>query len=122
MVLVMSAEIKSLVLDTWAGRRYYAVELVGQTPKKARGGAGRNGIWTAGRCHRLRVAGDGESALDASARSLRPTQARETGEELRGGHFNTHPHDRGGGALTPAPTRFYEYPLSFSPPIQRAFL
>lgn len=32
----MSAEIKSLVLDTWAGRRYYAVELVGQTPKKAR--------------------------------------------------------------------------------------
>ncbi len=27
---------KSLVLDTWAGRRYYAVELVGQTPKKAR--------------------------------------------------------------------------------------
>ena len=36
MVLVMSAAIKSLVLDTWAGRRYYAVELVGQTPKKAR--------------------------------------------------------------------------------------
>ena len=32
----MGAEIKSLVLDTWAGRRYYAVELVGQTPKKAR--------------------------------------------------------------------------------------
>jgi hypothetical protein len=32
----MSAEIKSLVLDTWAGRRYYAVELVGQTPKKTR--------------------------------------------------------------------------------------
>lgn len=30
------AEIKSLVLDTWAGRRYYAVELVGQTPKKTR--------------------------------------------------------------------------------------
>lgn len=36
MVLVMSAEIKSLVLDTWAGRRYYAVEIVGQTPKKVR--------------------------------------------------------------------------------------
>jgi len=32
----MSAEIKSLVLDTWAGRRYYAVELVGETPKKSR--------------------------------------------------------------------------------------
>lgn len=32
----MSAVIKSLVLDTWAGRRYYAVEIVGETPKKAR--------------------------------------------------------------------------------------
>lgn len=32
----MSTEIKSLVLDTWAGRRYYAVELVSETPKKAR--------------------------------------------------------------------------------------
>ena len=32
----MSADIKSLVLDTWAGRRHYAVELVGETPKKAR--------------------------------------------------------------------------------------
>lgn len=30
------AEIRALVLDTWAGRRYHAVELVGQTPKKAR--------------------------------------------------------------------------------------
>ena len=29
-------EIKSLVLNTWAGRRYYAAELVGQTPKKTR--------------------------------------------------------------------------------------
>lgn len=27
---------KCLVLDTWAGRRYYAVEVVGETPKKAR--------------------------------------------------------------------------------------
>jgi hypothetical protein len=36
MVLLMSAEIKSVVLDTWAGRRYYAVEVVGETPKKAR--------------------------------------------------------------------------------------
>lgn len=26
----------SLVLDTWAGRRYYAVEIVGQTPKNVR--------------------------------------------------------------------------------------
>lgn len=32
----MSAVIKSLVLDTWAGRRYYAVEIVGETAKKAR--------------------------------------------------------------------------------------
>lgn len=34
--LVLSAELKFLVLDTWAGRRYYSVELVGQTPKRAR--------------------------------------------------------------------------------------
>ena len=27
---------KSVLLDTWAGRRYYAVEIVGQTPKKVR--------------------------------------------------------------------------------------
>ena len=27
---------KCVVLDTWAGRRYYAVEVVGETPKKAR--------------------------------------------------------------------------------------
>lgn len=32
----MSATAKEIVLDTWAGRRYYAVELVGETPKKAR--------------------------------------------------------------------------------------
>ena len=32
----MSATAKGIVLDTWAGRRYYAVELVGETPKKAR--------------------------------------------------------------------------------------
>lgn len=32
----MSAANKSLVLDTWAGRRYYAVEVVGETPKKVR--------------------------------------------------------------------------------------
>ncbi|MCZ2397873.1 MAG: hypothetical protein LC100_15195 [Chitinophagales bacterium] len=31
-----STEIKSLVLDTWAGRRYYAVQVVGETPKKTR--------------------------------------------------------------------------------------
>ena len=29
----MSATAKGIVLDTWAGRRYYAVELVGETPK-----------------------------------------------------------------------------------------
>ena len=28
--------IKAIVLDTWAGRRYYAVEVVGETPNKAR--------------------------------------------------------------------------------------
>lgn len=28
--------IKAIVLDTWAGRRYYAVEVVGETPKKFR--------------------------------------------------------------------------------------
>lgn len=33
---VMSAAAKCVVLDTWAGRRYYAVEVVGETPKKAR--------------------------------------------------------------------------------------
>ena len=27
---------RCIVLDTWAGRRYYAVELIGETPKKAR--------------------------------------------------------------------------------------
>ena len=27
---------KAIVLDTWAGRRYYAVEVVGETPKKVR--------------------------------------------------------------------------------------
>ncbi len=32
----MSAERKCVVLDTWAGRRYYAVEVVGETAKKAR--------------------------------------------------------------------------------------
>jgi len=32
----MSTVIKSLALDTWAGRRHYAVEVVGETPKKAR--------------------------------------------------------------------------------------
>ena len=32
----LSAEIKFLFLDTWAGCRYYAVEIVGQTPKKVR--------------------------------------------------------------------------------------
>ena len=31
-----SATAKCIVLDTWAGRRYYAVELIGETPKKAR--------------------------------------------------------------------------------------
>ena len=32
----MSSETKYIVLDTWAGRRYYAVEVVGETPKKFR--------------------------------------------------------------------------------------
>lgn len=32
----MSAIVKALVLDTFAGRRYYAVEVIGETPKKAR--------------------------------------------------------------------------------------
>lgn len=32
----MSTAAKCVVLDTWAGRRYYAVEVVGETPKKAR--------------------------------------------------------------------------------------
>lgn len=27
---------KAVVLDTWAERRYYAVDVVGETPKKAR--------------------------------------------------------------------------------------
>src|SRR5690606_8144507 len=29
------------------------------------------------------------------------TQSTAAAQELRGGHFNTHPHDRGGGALIP---------------------
>ncbi len=29
-------EEKCIMLDTWAGRRYYAVEVIGETPKKAR--------------------------------------------------------------------------------------
>ncbi|MEW5891342.1 MAG: hypothetical protein AB1768_20455 [Pseudomonadota bacterium] len=32
----MSATAKCIVLDTWAGRRYYAVEVVGETAKKTR--------------------------------------------------------------------------------------
>ncbi len=32
----MSTAAKCIILDTWAGRRYYAVEVVGETPKKAR--------------------------------------------------------------------------------------
>ena len=32
----MSTAAKCVVFDTWAGRRYYAVEVVGETPKKAR--------------------------------------------------------------------------------------
>lgn len=27
---------KALVLETWAGSRYYAVEVIGETPKKVR--------------------------------------------------------------------------------------
>lgn len=42
--------------------------------------------------------------VDVSSRLT--SQARETGEELRGGHFNTHPHDRGGGALPPSQPAF----------------
>lgn len=32
----MSATAKCIVLDGWAGRRYSAVEVIGETPKKAR--------------------------------------------------------------------------------------
>lgn len=32
----MSANPKAIVLDTWAGRRYHSVEVVGETPKKVR--------------------------------------------------------------------------------------
>lgn len=32
----MAVNAKAIVLDTWAGRRYYPVEVVGETPKKAR--------------------------------------------------------------------------------------
>ncbi len=28
--------VKYIVLDTWAGRRYYAVKVLGETPKKTR--------------------------------------------------------------------------------------
>lgn len=31
-----SLSIKAVVLDTWAGRRYYAVEVLGETAKKMR--------------------------------------------------------------------------------------
>lgn len=27
---------KAIVLDTWAGRRYYPVDVIGETPKKTR--------------------------------------------------------------------------------------
>ena len=27
---------KAIALDTWAGRRYYLVDVIGETPKKAR--------------------------------------------------------------------------------------
>lgn len=36
MELSMKTPTKSIVLDTWAGRRYYAVEVVGETPKRTR--------------------------------------------------------------------------------------
>ena len=32
----MSATVKGIALNTWAGRHYYAVEVVGETPKKTR--------------------------------------------------------------------------------------
>ncbi len=32
----MIAAATCIILDTWAGRRYYAVEVVGETSKKAR--------------------------------------------------------------------------------------
>lgn len=32
----MAAEAKCLALDTWAGRRYYLVEVVGESPTKTR--------------------------------------------------------------------------------------
>ncbi|QHS09065.1 hypothetical protein [Sinimarinibacterium sp. NLF-5-8] len=32
----MNTAAKCLALETWAGRRYYAVEVVGETPKKTR--------------------------------------------------------------------------------------
>ena len=32
----VNSPIKYIGLDTWAGRRYYAVEVVGETPKKVR--------------------------------------------------------------------------------------
>ena len=32
----MNTAAKCIALDTWAGRRYYAVEVVGETPKKVR--------------------------------------------------------------------------------------
>ena len=32
----MNTAAKCIALDTWAGRRYYAVEVVGETPMKAR--------------------------------------------------------------------------------------
>ena len=32
----LGLDAKCVVLDTWAGRRYYAVEVVGETPHKAR--------------------------------------------------------------------------------------
>lgn len=73
----MSAEIKSLVLDTWAGRRHYAVELVSETPKKARVRVlTPGGVMLPGR----RYVNCGETVL----------VPKHAVVELRGGHFNTH--------------------------------
>lgn len=36
LIKVFAVNATFLVLDTWAGRRYYPVELVGQTPTKSR--------------------------------------------------------------------------------------
>lgn len=82
----MGPSVKSIVLDTWAGRRYYDVEVVGETPKKV-----RVRILTPGGImlpHR-RYVYFGETVLvPKHALVDRPTEAHKSEQGFYDGHVN----------------------------------